>query len=333
MLQQSHVICIGMVCYDINLFMATFPQENSKIEISQLLESGGGPAANAAYLLAKWGVSCALAGLIGDDRYGDQIVAEFRAVQADLSMLEIRPGYPTPLSVILVNRQNGSRTIINRRLPRQWLNGEFFNKFTDLPASQSTHIYMGATTGEAAGGSPGEVTGAPQIMLFDGHEMAASLQAMERFPQAITVLDAGSVREGTVLLGQKVDYLVSSERFALQLSGLPDLNSPQHQEQALAALYRLNGRQVVITLGERGLIYAQVAPDGQLQVCAMPAEPVRAIDTTAAGDIFHGAFVYGLLRHLSFEKSLELATRTAAWSVQREGGRISIPDLPSLQKA
>src|SRR5215471_5810391 len=114
---QAEVLCIGQATVDVITFVESFPAENSKCEIRDLIESGGGPAANVAYLLSSWGVCCAFAGVVGDDRFGYQIQQEFSSVGTDLSLLETRPGYKTPLSVIVVNEQNGSRTIINRKAP------------------------------------------------------------------------------------------------------------------------------------------------------------------------------------------------------------------------
>ena len=98
------VLCVGHASWDINLFLDGFPPENSKCEIRTMLECGGGPAANAAYLLSRWSVSCGIAAAIGDDAYGRRIIDEFLAVGADVSLLERSPDHPTPVSVILVNR-------------------------------------------------------------------------------------------------------------------------------------------------------------------------------------------------------------------------------------
>lgn len=111
------VLCVGHAAFDVSMFVENFPAENSKCEIHDLIESGGGPAANAAYLLSTWGVSCAFAGAVGDDHYGLQVRDEFQSAGTDISLLENRKGHNTPFSVIIVNRQNASRTIINRKVP------------------------------------------------------------------------------------------------------------------------------------------------------------------------------------------------------------------------
>jgi sugar/nucleoside kinase (ribokinase family) len=246
------VLCVGHAAWDISLFVEGFPLENSKCEVRTMLESGGGPAANAAYLLSRWGVSCGIASQIGEDAYGHRMVEEFLAVGTDIAALDRLADYPTPVSVILVNEHDGSRTIVNRKVLTR-----------EMPLKK-----------DALAGAR------PRVLLFDGHALEASLEAMALFPQAKTILDAGSLREGTRELAKRVDYLVCSERFARQLSELPDLESSQNQARAMAILYRHNGKPVVVTRGEREILYGT---DENIE--RMPTFPVRALDTTAAGDI------------------------------------------------
>src|SRR5580698_8632113 len=109
------VLCIGHAAYDVSMFVEEFPAENSKQETHTLAQAGGGPAANAACLLSSWGMRCAFGGLVGDDDQGKRIREEFEMAGTDISLLELQPGYETPLSFILVNRRSGSRTIVNRK--------------------------------------------------------------------------------------------------------------------------------------------------------------------------------------------------------------------------
>jgi len=257
-----------------------------------LLESGGGPAANAAWLLARWGVPTAMAGVVGEDEYGRRILAELRQGGVECSLMQTRPGYSTPVSFIIANRANGSRTIINRRAAAQGL---------EWPSQKPAQLQ-------------------PRLLLFDGHEPGASLAALEAFPSAVSVLDAGTLREGTELLSRRVDYLVCSERFAAQVTGSDEVEA--HWQSCLQQLQARNGKVAVVTLGEQGLAFS----DGRQQA-RLPALPVQAVDTTAAGDIFHGAFVFGLAREMELCRALRLATIAAGLSVQRPGGRPSTPEL------
>lgn len=298
---QTEVLCIGHAALDLSAFVENFPKENTKSETHRSLESCGGPAANAAWLLSFWGLRCAFAGLVGDDVYGQRIRNEFLAVGTDVSLLELRAGHPTPLSLILINQRNASRTIVNRKLPAR------FN--LDIALLQPL---------------------SPKVLLFDGHELAASLAALEAFPGAISILDAGSLREGTADLAGKVQYLAASERFALQVTGMTSLCGDSSRRLCIATLReRFAPSVVIVTLGEHGL----AVDDGNGGYRHLPAFPARAVDTTAAGDIFHGALAFAIARDFSLWEALRFAAMTASLSVQTPGGRSSIPSLAQVQEA
>jgi len=216
----------------------------------------------------------------------------------DCRLVKQLPGHTTPVSFIISNRGTGSRTIINRKAPAEDL---------ELPEE----VLKGLQ---------------PELLLFDGHEPKASLQAIKAFPNAITVLDAGSLRDGTRRLAGQVQYLVGSERFAAQVTGQKDVAA--NWKSCLERLRPFNQNVIVVTLGERGSIYDDGRQAGQI-----PALKVTARDTTAAGDIFHGAFAFALLRKMELRPALHFATVAAGLSVQQFGGRPSTPNLAAVKEA
>lgn len=294
---MADILCIGHSAYDITLPMKDFPVENNKYGTNLKIEGGGGPAANAAYLLSKWGLDTTYIGLLGDDIYGKKIMAEFKSVGTDVSLVKIEQNYPTPYSVILVNTTNGSRTIINCKENHDGI---------DVCKSKLKKVN-------------------PKIILFDGHELKLSLKALELFPKAISVLDAGSVREGTIALAKKVDYLITSENFALSYCHMDSLSCEEDYKECIIKLKNLSKGQIVVTLGERGLIYEE---EGDVK--SLAAYKAKAIDTTGAGDIFHGAFTYGLYKGYSLLDNLRFSSKVSALSVEKLGGRQSIPDLTPI---
>lgn len=293
---KASVLCIGQATWDLCFVVDGYPAENSKAETKLLIESGGGPAANAAWLLASWGVPTALAAAMGDDDYGRRALGELQQAGVTCRLVELQPGCQTPVSAIITNRSNGSRTIINRKPANLAWSGELF-----------------------PGLSPG-------LLLFDGHELAASLAAMRAFPSAITVLDAGSLRDGTRELASRVNYLVCSQRFTAQITGEPAVSA--HWQECVRRVRELNRGVAVVTLGEQGVAFDDGHGQGRL-----PVLPVKAADTTAAGDVFHGAFAYGLLQEMSLSDTLRLAITAAGLSVQRFGGRPSVPKLEQVRDA
>jgi len=300
------ILCVGHATYDLSFFVEAYPAENTKCETNELLECGGGPAANAACLVSQWGAGCAFAGLVGDDGYGRRVQEEFQRAGTDVSLLELRAGHATPVSMIVINKQNGSRTIVNRKTP-----------------GGSLRINPGAYG-----------LMAPQVLLFDGHEPEASLAALQAFPNAISILDAGSWREGTAALAGRVDYLAASTRFALQATGLESIRSGHDRRECVRILREKYRATIVVTIGEDGL----VADDGGGYFW-LPAYPAQAVDTTAAGDIFHGAFAYGIAKMnrpmttADFQEALKFASMAASLSVRKAGGRQSIPSLAEVKEA
>jgi len=296
-------LCIGTAAYDLFFPLDGWLEENRKYEIRSSQESGGGPAANAACLLARWGVPTALACVLGDDLYGRRIREELAEAGLDLRLVEVRPGAATPLSVILVNTASGSRTVVNS-------------------LAATAPLRFGAAGLEVLRGL------APRLLLFDGHQPEASLQALELFPAARTLLDAGSLRPGTERLAPRVEFLVPSETFARAMTGVADLDTPEDLRRCLSALQAMNRREVAVTLGERGAAYLEGGEARHL-----PAFPVRAVDSTGAGDIFHGAFAFGVLRGWPLSEIVRFAAMAAALSVARPGARASIPALAEVRAA
>lgn len=300
-----HVLAIGHACWDLVATVPAFPVEDEKQEITELEESGGGPAANAVCVAARWGLRAAFAGAIGDDHRGLAVVADLVAHGVDCRLAQRRAGHVTPTSLVLVNAENGSRTIINRKRPTAEL--------------QLDVAVLRAELGE------------PRVLLFDGHERLASEAAQLAFPRAVSILDAGSLREGTLALADGVTHLAASGRFARQVTGIDPRHSAAAADSALLALRQRFPRpwSVTITLGAAGAVstYAQGPPQHFL------APAVAAIDTTAAGDIWHGALAYALAKELEFAAAVRLAIVAASQSVTRPGGRGSIPQTAPFELA
>ncbi|WP_342799827.1 PfkB family carbohydrate kinase [Methylacidimicrobium tartarophylax] len=159
-----------------------------------------------------------------------------------------------------------------------------------------------------------------RAMLFDGHEPRISLPMVEeaRRRGTSTVLDAGSLHEGTAKLAGVVDYLVASERFAAQATGSTD---PEEALRRLAASHPC----VVVTLGERGLLWSSRGKRGRL-----PAYSIACVDSTGAGDAFHGAFALGVARRMTWEDLLYFASAAGALACTRLGARQGLPSAEEV---
>jgi sugar/nucleoside kinase (ribokinase family) len=155
-----------------------------------------------------------------------------------------------------------------------------------------------------------------KVLLVDAHfAQAATLAATWANEDGIpVVMDAGSVREGHEELMLHVDYLITSETFARTYTGMDD---PREAAQSM-----FTGRRTLsaVTLNERGCIWA--TKEG---IFHEPAFSVEAVDTTGAGDVFHGAFAYALALGWQIEQCIRFASAVAAIKCTKLGGRAGIP--------
>lgn len=289
---MKKILCLGHASYDITIPMDKYPTENIKYRVLNRIECGGGPASNAAYLLGKWGMNTYFSGVLGNDIYGKRIKKEFENVGVDTRYIELSKKYKTTNSFIIVNKKNASRTIFAYR-----------DKSMKM---ENTNIRI-----------------KPDYALFDGEDFEIATKVIKNNPDCITILDAGRAKYSTIKLGKMVNYLVASKNFAEDFTGVKinykDYNSLVKVYNLLEKDFTAN---IVITLESHGCLYKI---DGKVKI--MPGYKVKAIDTTGAGDIFHGAFVYALAKGYSYEDILRIANITGALSTTKIGGRYSIPDI------
>ena len=291
------ILCLGHISYDITFPVKEFPIENKKIRVDERIECGGGPASNAAYLLGKWGSEVYIAGLVGNDPYGKKMIEEFKSANVNTEYLEVRDGYKTSNSIIINNTTNSSRTVLNYR-------------------------------GNNAKMNPIKLDFNPDIILIDGHEYDESNRLLEMYPNTISIIDAGSAREEVIKLAKKVNYVVCSREFAENVSGITiDYNN----EQTIIDLYHKLEDEfqgiIVVTLEDKGALYKY---DGNIGI--MDALKVKALDSTGAGDLFHGAFTYGVSKCYDLNTVLTIATVAGGISVKRIGGRNSVATKEEMRE-
>ena len=293
------VVCVGHATYDITLPVETYPIENKKQRISQKIECGGGPACNASYLLGKWNNDVSFVGVVGNDYYGQQIIKELNSIGVNTEYVEKNSSTDTDSSYIVSNSSNGSRTILT-------------TKKKDIASLDN----------------PVDITDASYI-LVDGEHYITSKEVLLRNPRAISVLDAGRFTKEVASLGQIVNYVICSKDFAESFSKMKvDYNNPQTLIEIYKVLKSFYKEQtIIITLEDKGSF---TCIDGKYQI--IPSINVKVVDSTGAGDIFHGAFLYFISQNLELSKAIKLSSITSAISVTKIGSRLSIPTLDEVME-
>ncbi|MFQ5582588.1 MAG: carbohydrate kinase family protein [Mariprofundaceae bacterium] len=287
---MTDVLCVGHAAYDITMSTSRHCGADEKMQADSMQLSGGGPAANAAVTVTRLGGTAAFCGYLGNDLFGDAHMAEFEAAGVD-TLLIMRGPRPSPVSAIL-SKPDGTRAVVNYKGDTPWLEPNAVD-----PLSVQ-----------------------PKVMLLDGHEPLLSVPLVKwaREQHIPTVLDAGSDHKGTRELAPLVDYLVASSRFAYDWCGT------EHMDAALQQLSEL-APHVVITLGGHGLVWASDGKAG-----ALPAFGVAAVDTTGAGDAFHGAFALGVAQGMEWDALLRFSSAAGALACTRLGARSGIPSASEV---
>lgn len=160
----------------------------------------------------------------------------------------------------------------------------------------------------------------PDIILTDGYEYDMVNKLLDKYPNCISVLDAEKNNDDVINLAKRVTYVVASKSFLEKFSNIKIDNDDKFDEAIKIANKHFNN--LIVTLEDKGCIY-----NGKI----IPSIKVKAIDSTGAGDIFHGAFVYGLACCWDIEKILKFSNIAGALSVTRLGSRNSVFSLKEVE--
>lgn len=164
-----------------------------------------------------------------------------------------------------------------------------------------------------------------KALHLDGHQMEAARYYAEKCREKgiLTSLDGGALRPGTEELLKHIDVAVVSTRFCEQLKATP--------EETLGWLQQFGVKVAGVTLGEDGIIYT-VGPD-RFHMPALPVPINQVVDSTGAGDIFHGAYIYHYLQnpHETWHAHFAFARAASALAIQHLGTEASIPALGDIE--
>ncbi len=281
-------VFLGMATTDFVANVPHLPGRDEVFELNGLDVMGGGPAATAAVAFARLGGTAEFVGSVGADKVGSALRQELSQENVGTTLLLVDETGLAPRSVILVDAATGARSIMYSRGTAR------APAFTDalrqaIETSDALHLdgFHVSVALEAAAHARSQ--GVP--VSFDGG-------AGDRWPRLDELLPL-------------VDWLVVARAFAERETGESD---------PVAAARSFSHDTVVITDGVNGAWYRMGAQEG-----FVPAFNVRVVDTTGAGDVFHGAFVHARLSGLDVRAAVRFASATAALKCQQPGGRAGIP--------
>jgi len=300
------VVGLGYCPYDILAVVPHMPvfDDVRMTHASALAYDGGGPVGTALAAVARLGIPAGYIGVLANDREGRWLRELFIAERVDVSRLRMSDGAGTNVCLLLVEEETARRAIVCRPQVSP----------ATLTLDEEDRRYVQAG----------------RALHLDGQFLPAAIQAARWAREAgvPVCFDGNHPRPGLEELLPLVDWLVVAESFPRKATGQAD------PARAAEELLSLGPRLLVVTLGEAGCqawtraATPGAAPRGPL---TMPAFPVRAVDTTGAGDAFHGGFVYAMLQGWELPRVLAFANAVAGLNCQTLGGRRGLPDLPAVQ--
>ena len=279
------VIGVGANSVDIVYRLAALPRPESlfaKAPITDASVSCGGQVTTALATCAAMGLRTSYIGTLGSDDRARLMRDELTRHGIDLSHVVVREG-ENPFAVILIDERSGERTVLWRRGPEM--------------ALEPSDVERGAI--ESA-----------RLLHVDDVDVEASVAAagIARDRGLPVTSDVERADAGGRRVIEAVTVPILAEHVPRELTGEADLS------RALAALRRPHHPMICVTLGAGGAMLLE-----QDRVHVEPGVPVRAIDTTGAGDVFRGAFIHALLAGRPAPDILRVANAAAALSCTRHG--------------
>jgi ribokinase len=301
----KRVVVVGSINLDLVAFAPSIARAGETRAGSTFQTFPGGKGANQAVAAARVGASVSMVGKVGSDAFGEQLRANLQSSGVDIEAVAVAPG-PSGVALITTDQQGQNAITV--------IAGA--NALV-VPADLDQNIDV--------------IRGADVLLsqLELPLETVIYLSDIARREHIPLVLDPAPASPVPSALLNNVAWLTPNETEACSLLGdagqqISDDDVPRFAE----ALLKLGSRNVILKLGDRGCFLA--LSDGTRE--RIPAYPVRAVDSTAAGDAFNGAFAAALLDGRSPIESARYASAVAAISVTRNGAQPSMPTRAEVEQ-
>ncbi|MCS7315870.1 MAG: PfkB family carbohydrate kinase [Bryobacterales bacterium] len=283
---EFDVVGIGLNATDTLLIVPHFPAYAGKAPFVEEIVSPGGQITGALVTCARLGLRAKYIGTVGDDERGRIQLESLRAEGINTDHVQVRRGCPNQSGYILIDRSTGERTVLWRR--------------PDCLRLDPADI------------RPEMITCA-RLLHIDGHDTPAVEKAarIARSAGLPVTVDVDTIYHGFDRVLPHVDYLIASSEFPVQWTNERD---PFKALEMIQAEYGM--KVAAMTLGPYG---ALARAEGRFYYS--PAFVVNCVDTTGAGDVFHGAFCYAVLEGFSLEEALEFSNAMAALNCMALGAR------------
>lgn len=296
------VVVVGSANVDYILRLPHLPRKGETVTGGPFSLAFGGKGSNQAFAARRAGAEVAAVFSLGGDAGGGELAAAYQAEGIDSTHMARNPGDVCGIAVILVD-DNGDNTISLCPGANAAMTAEQVERAKDVIAAADILMLQM------------EIPDAPIQRAID----LAAAQG------TVVMLNYAPARPSAVVLDGKIDILVVNETEAQTLTGLP-VGDPASAARAAAKLAANGHRRVIVTLGANGSLLWEGGKERHV-----PAFPVAAVDTTAAGDTFCGALAAALGEGKAMPEALRFASAAGALCASRAGALPSIPRREEIE--
>ena len=299
---MSDIIILGIFVADISFSGDKIPSNGETILGDSYNIGPGGKGCNQAIAISRLGGKVSFISKLGNDNYGKLAIKNLKKDNIDISNIIVSNKHKTGVAGIHVDRNTGKNAItVVRGAPES-----FTIKEINTNIIKNSKIFL------------------TQLEI----PLDVTLHCLKKAKKEglVNILNPAPACNLSKDFFKVIDYFTPNETEAEFYTGIK-INNEKDAKKSAIKLINMGIKNVIITLGEKGLFYS----NGKEEIY-MKANRVKAIDTTGAGDAFNGGFSFALLKGKKIKDCLKLANKIAGLSTTKLGAGDSMPTLKELNK-
>lgn len=302
---KKNILVIGSLNADISISMEKMPIIGETVFGETIKYSNGGKGANQACAIGKLGGNIEILGCVGNDELGKKQISNLVKYNIKTDNLKIQEGIPTGTAIIYVDK-NGKNSIVVIPGANNFCDINYLRK-NEESFIKSDYLVL--------------------QLEIPMETVEYSIKRGKELGKTIILNPAPAPENISEEILKNIDYFTPNETELKHLAKLEKIDYIEDIEKGAKYFLDKGVKNVMVTLGENGVLLVN-----KEEIKHFPAYKVKAIDTTAAGDCFNGAFVLGLSEGKSVEESIVFASKASSIAVTRKGAQDSIPLREEVEK-
>jgi len=287
------VVGVGVPCVDLLVNIDYIPSSNESLLMKKISWQGGGKVPTAIVAMSRLGYKVGIVAKVSDDALGQFIVDDFKRHKVDTRNIVVEKDCSSNFSLVLSDRETEGRNIIYKP-----------GNISDIVPEELDLEYILNS----------------KIVHLSGSTALDLEIAKAACKKGVKVaFDADSYKDIIIEMIPYIDYFIASENFINDYSD-------RSTDLTVKDIAQLGPEIVIVTLGGEGCLSYH-----KNEIRYHEAFSVEVVDTTGAGDVFHGAFLSALLEGMSVKDSCKFANAVSSMKCTKIGGRAGLPNRQEVE--